>query len=302
MQCPKCAFEAGDARFCSQCGTAFDAALKSKRAMLPVLAALGLGALLLGGLFATGVLRLGGRADDSALRVPGGAEDVSLRKEGGATGPDLAVRGEAPAPGVQEQGLGMPDDVRKWLEHLKRIDRLREGYNTTYAMTLLGKVGSLRRGTFMDEETAAIDDAKRKASAEGFTGDIDSFFAKLTQDFQSLPPPAECASIAGQYSSVLLETRGMLGQIDAAITNLDIHALESMQGTTYARLDTRADETNTLIDDICEKYQEPNKYQVFVDKGNSLSLGAALMGGSTAVDQDQLNKIYQDLLNEGIGQ
>jgi hypothetical protein len=236
------------------------------------------------------------------LRVPAGSADAALRKEVGTGGPNLQVQASADPPALAEEGIGMPDDVRKWLEHLKRIDKIREAYNSSYAMTLIGKVGSLRPGTFLEEDSAAIDEAQRKAAAGGLTADVDSFFAKLTNDFQSLPPPTECSSIAAQYASVLLETRGMLGQIDQAITNLDIHSLETLQGTTFARLDTRAQEANTLIDDICKKYQEPNKYEVFVDRGNSLSLGAALMGGASSVDEKAMMKIYEDLLNEGIGQ
>jgi hypothetical protein len=302
MVCPKCAFDVGNARFCSQCGTSFDASIRGNNRFLPLLIAAGGALALFGVLFATGVIQLGGRSRDAALTVPGGTPGPGLRKDAGTAAPNLALNAEAPGPGLQEEGIGMPDDVRKWLEHLKRIDRMREAYNSSYAMTLIGKVGSLRPGTFLDEEAASIDEAQRKAAASGLTGDVDNFFAKLTQDFQSLPPPAECAAIAGEYAGVLLETRGMLGQIDQAIRNLDIHSLESLQGTTYARLDAKADGTNTLIDAICEKYQEPNKYEVFVDRGNSLSLGAALMGGAGNVDEKAMMKIYEDLLNEGIGQ
>ena len=302
MQCPKCAFDAGTARFCSQCGTSFDAALPRKRNYLPFVIAGGAILAIFGVLVATGLLQLGGRTGDAALIVPGGSQDVSLRKGAGPGGPNLSVSSTAPPPTVAEEGLGMPDDVRKWLEHLKRIDKIREAYNSSYAMTLIGKVGSLKPGTFLDEDAAAIDEAQRKAAANGLTGDVDNFFAKLTQDFQSLAPPAECAGIAGEYSGVLLETRAMLGQIDQAISNLDIHSLESLQGTTYVRLDAKADGTNSLIDAICAKYQEPNKYEVFVDRGNSLSLGAALMGGAGHVDENAIMKIYEDLLNEGIGQ
>ncbi|MEO7453216.1 MAG: hypothetical protein ABIV13_00455 [Fimbriimonadales bacterium] len=269
---------------------------------LPLLIAIGAGLAVIGALFATGVIRLGGRTGDDGLRVPAGTADAGLRKEAGNRGPNLQVQAATDPPTVSETGIGMPDDVRKWLEHLKRIDKIREAYNTTYAMSLIGKVGSLRPGTFMEEDSAAIDEAQRKAAAGGLTADVDAFFAKLTTDFQAVPPPIECGPIAAQYASVLLETRGMLGQVDQAITNLDIHALESLQGTTFARLDTRAQEANTLIGGICEKYQEPNKYEVFVDRGNSLSLGAALMGGASNVDEKAMMKIYQDLLDEGIGQ
>ena len=35
MLCPKCAYDAGNARFCSQCGTSFDGTLRAKGRFLP---------------------------------------------------------------------------------------------------------------------------------------------------------------------------------------------------------------------------------------------------------------------------
>ncbi|MDQ2985986.1 MAG: hypothetical protein M3R13_04610 [Armatimonadota bacterium] len=257
---------------------------------------------LAGVLWASGALQLRGSGADPTLRVSADGANVGLQQRGANPASALTVKGEEQEPAVRESLVLMPEDVRKWLEHLKRVDKQREAYNTAFVMNLMSKIGSLQPGTYIDEDSAAGDEARRKTSAHGVVGDVDTFFGKLTEDFQSLQPPVECGPIAAQYSSVLLETRGMLGQITTAITNLDTRALESMQGTTFARLDTKADETNGLIVAICTKYHEPNKYDVFVDKGSALGLGSALTGGtSMGMDQKALQKLADELLNEGIG-
>lgn len=274
----------------------------SKRRHLPLIIGGVALAAIAGGLWATGALRLRGSDTDPTLRVAGDSANVGLQQRGENPAPAVALKGEQPAPAVRESLVVMPDDVRKWLEHLKRVDKQREAYNTTFVMSLMSKIGDLQPGTYIDEDSAAGDEARRKTSAHGVVGGVDTFFSKLTEDFQSLQPPIECGPIASQYSSVLLETRGMLGQITTAISNLDTRALESMQGTTFARLDTKADEANGLIAAICTKYHEPNKYDVFVDKGSALGLGAAITGGTAVgMDQKALQKLADELLNEGIG-
>ena len=300
--CPRCGFDAGSAKFCVQCGSPLDDSLRQTRRMIPLLAT-GLGLVLIAGIvLASGALRLRDKEGQAGIRVPATGEDVGLKSRGDSQSPALAVAGKQDDPGVRQKDLRMPDDVRKWLEHLKRVDKKREDYNTAFVMKLMGQIGHLQPGTYIDEDSAANDETRRKNSAHEVVDGVDSFFASLTQDFQSLQPPVECGPIAAQYSAVLIETRGMLEQITTAITNLDTHALEAMQGTTFDRLDTKAEETNGSISSLCEKYDEPNKYAVFVDKGSALGIGAALTGGTaTGIDQKALQKIADDLLNEGVG-
>lgn len=303
MQCPKCAFDVGTSKFCPQCGKGLDVAFSSKRpralwllvpAILLVSAAV---------LYATGTLRLRGDDGDPSLRIGGSAQDVALRQSGDNKPPTLALQGDTAPPSVNQTGITMPDDVRKWLEHLKRIDKQREGFNSTFAMKLIGKIGSLQPGTYFEEDPARADEAHRRGEASGIVGDVDTFFSNLATDFQSLPPPAECGPIASQYASVLLETRAMLGQISTAMTNLDTRALEAMQGTTFQRLDTKAEDTNDKIEAICKKYHEPNKYEVFVDKSSAIGIGSALTdaGPSLGMDQKAFLKLAEELMNEGIG-
>jgi hypothetical protein len=270
--------------------------------VVPVVVAMAVGVLALAALLASGAFKLRDKDGQAGLRVPAGADDVALRSRGDKNSPALALSGTQDDPAVKQKDLRMPEDVRKWLEHLKRIDKKREDYNNAFVMKLMGQIGQLQPGAYIDEDSAADDEARRKNTANEVVGGVDSFFAKLTEEFQSLQPPVECGPIAAQYSSVLLETRNMVGQITTAITNLDTHALESMQGTTFERLDSKAEETNGSISAICEKYDEPNKFAVFVDKGSALGLGAAMTGAAaTGVDQKALQKIADDLLNEGIG-
>jgi len=303
MQCPKCAFDAGVSKFCPQCGRGLDVSFGPKKSRA-VWVGLAIGVVCIAGLlFAAGALRVRGNEGDPSLRIGGSAQDVALRQRGEAKPPALALQGEQGSPAVNQTGMTMPDDVRKWLEHLKRIDKQREGFNSTFAMKLIGKIGSMQPGTYFEEEPARAEEAHRRGEAGGMIGEVDTFFSNLAADFQSLPPPAECGPIASQYASVLLETRAMLGQIYTAMTNLDTRALEAMQGTTFQRLDTKAEDTNGKISAICKKYHEPNKYEVFVDKSSAIGIGSALTdaGPSLGMDQKAFLKLAEELMNEGIG-
>src|SRR5688500_2975697 len=113
MQCPKCDFDVGNARFCSQCGTSFDASFRPNNKVVPMLIAGGVAVALIGVLFGTGVIQLGGRSRDAGLQIPAGSAGPGIRKDGGSVTPNLAVNAEAQPPGVVEEGIGMPDDVRK---------------------------------------------------------------------------------------------------------------------------------------------------------------------------------------------
>lgn len=303
MQCPKCGFDAGGSKFCPQCGRGLDAGFGTKKPRAVWLAVPALLILGVAALFASGVLRLPGRQADSSLRVGAQAPDVALRQQGATNAPNLAVQGEQSPPAVNQTGVTMPEDVRKWLEHLKNIDKQREAYNSTFAVKLIGMVGSLQPGTYFEEEPAREEEAARRSKASGVVDDVEAFFAKLTNDFQALPPPAECGPIASEYASMLLESRSMLGQISTAVTNLDTKSLEALQGTTYQRLDTKAEGTNDKIEAICDKYHEPNKYAVFVDKSSAVGLGSALTDAapSLSMDQKAFIKFAEELMNEGIG-
>lgn len=292
--CTRCSASlAQGVQFCMNCGEAVSISPKKRAGfLLPLLTGAGLLFALFATLAATGVLRLPGKSPNTApLLVPGAGSADTLAQEGSRSGGTLTVPGEA-APGtLPAADIRMPDDVRRWLEHLKRVDERREEQNSSMVSSLMRVMGSIKPGAFVDMDAADQDAERRKSSAGSAISDVDKIFDDLTRDFQSLPPPAECREIAQQYSAMLLEMRKMTTEVFVSMENLDIGALEKMKGSSFERVDTRAQHTNKLVDGLCKKYNEPNKYVLFVDRSSPLV-------GSGSLDKMSTDQAYQQLLEQ----
>ncbi|MGI8923557.1 MAG: hypothetical protein ACR2HJ_05865 [Fimbriimonadales bacterium] len=211
----------------------------------------------------------------------------------------IALPQRAAPPTVAAVSERMPEDVRKWLEHMKRVDEKRERFNSDFAQTLLKSIAKLRPGAFIEESEANADQARRSGEAGQVVASVDTFFSDLTREFQSLAPPAECRPIAEKYSSVLLETRNILTEVISGINSGDTASLEKLQGTSYKRIDAGAAETNDRIGALCSKYREPNRYSVFVDKGNGLGVSAAanMLPDSTAINDMMKRMLDEEFSN-----
>ncbi len=270
------------------CGAALDHAGKSRTRKAFWLVTGLAGLLIIATIGAVRSLLIGAAAPkNQALAVPAMGTPNAVALPQRATPPTVAA--------VSER---MPEDVRKWLEHMKRVDEKRERFNREFAQTLLKSIGKLRPGAFIEESEADADRARRSGEAGQIVASVDTFFSDLTREFQNLAPPAECRPIAGKYSSILLETRNILTEVVSGINGGDTASLEKLQGTSYKRIDASAAETNDHIGALCSKYRESNKYSVFVDKGNSLGVGAA---ANMLPDSAAINEMMKRMLDEEFG-
>ncbi|MER3466421.1 MAG: hypothetical protein C4340_04640, partial [Armatimonadota bacterium] len=205
---------------------------------------------------------------------------------GGEGGPSVAKPGDAPPsltlPGEPSSGIGrnkqsMPDDVRAWLDHLKRIDRRRERLNEDLAKEAMDMMGSLHPGMFAETESDAAtrDDSRRRGTAAEFIKRVNETFAALTRDFQNLPPPDECRRIAAEYNDALLGTRELMSDIIRALEELSIQRAATLEGKSLSRVDRPVQNANELIEALCKKYEEPNVWRLFVERGSASGMGAA---------------------------
>lgn len=177
--------------------------------------------------------------------------------------------------GIGAPGVRMPDDIRRWLEHLKRVDLRREEANSQLAARYMTLVVSLMPGMFGDIEEAEADDQKRRAKAQEVFREVDDLFGSIQKDFHSLPPPPVCKPIAEEYGAVLENTRAMVLDLMEAVALVDMEKALSLQNKSYTRIDARVVTCNALVEALCEKYREPNRYRLFVDKPSSVALPSA---------------------------
>lgn len=187
-------------------------------------------------------------------------------------------------PQVTEVPEGMPDDVRRWLEHLERIERRRRDLSGGQVGELLAVMtrmqtapirdmlpGALGTGEEMGENTMrATEDLQLNTARKR------EEWSALRQDFLSLPPPPDCAPIQADYNQVLTETGAMMTEIMDAVSmaseNPDdaLSALTKMKGTSGGRIDNAAVATDRKVAEVCNKYQVRKWFDITADVGGGI--------------------------------
>ncbi|HWP31210.1 MAG TPA: hypothetical protein VNK96_05755 [Fimbriimonadales bacterium] len=183
--------------------------------------------------------------------------------------PRLGVAGKRDDPMLALEGSRMPDDLRNWLRHLKRVDMKREEMNRKLAGELVEKALSIKPGTFTDIEELEADAERRKNTASQEISSLVPEFRELIREFHKLPPPTEAQPIAQEYDRALLAMMEMTQEIMNALAKEDLSALMSMLNSSYSRIDERVKFTNERVDQLCKKYNEPNVYKLYVETPSS---------------------------------
>lgn len=264
-----------------------------KNTWIAVLTALCLVLAIFFGLKAAGILKVGGTAPKLAsLKAEGDAPNQKLLEATGQT-PDqkiLKAEGETPntplltAEGstgpstLQKTEITMPDDIRKWLEHLERIERRKNDLSLEQLgqMTVLMermKVLGPSLGALGDDDTG---DTPPAEEARGKFNDLKPEWNKLIADFRAYPPPAECKPIADNFYRAINEIPGMTSDIADILSSAAsdpssaLAKAYKLQNTSGNVIDRYLGETDRGVADICEKYHTRKWFQIKTDVGGGL--------------------------------
>jgi len=183
--------------------------------------------------------------------------------------------------------VAMPDDIYRWLEHLRITEERRKSLSGDHMGDLLvmmtkmkagGGIMDALHGLFGDDrENAPVDIPESKAET------VQTDAAQKRKDWQALqdfflsyPPPSECSPIQASYAQALGETSAMMMEVLDAIEMADqnpeaaIAALTKMQGTSSGRIDTLAKQTDDQVQDICDKYKTRKWFSINADFGGGM--------------------------------
>lgn len=330
--CTNCGSPLDDqAKFCLTCGkSALGAAAPGFPKWAAVVAGLSVVGIITWSFAASGLLRLPGKGDTSAtitagargtggnLLIPGkpsepslalgadgggppslldpatGENPPSLAIDDGGSGNPLALPAEPSQPVVTAEQTGLPAHIHDWLEHLKRCDRRREQINSELTARFMGVPDSLagNNETTPDQLEGFL--SGRMNEADRIFAVVADEFQKLLALFRSKRPPAECVEIAGYYDAILKDTVQMSEEISEAMHSLDIGKLMGMMGGSYARIDRNVASLNRTVQRLCDQYNVPNQYRLFVDSAGSPFKG---MVSGSGQDLSKLVEQYKELLD-----
>lgn len=241
------------------------------------------------GLSASGFLKQSqaGRSAD-AIRAAG-AERPSdaIRLEGESQAPDMLAQRQQQQPtnslDLRGERKVMPDDVRKWLEHLERIEKMRGDLSVDQLGHSMSKLVALKLGGSLEMLKSLINDptgenpmpSPAEETIEDF-GAMREQWVKLNQQFHSLPPPAECIPIRDAYDICLNETGAMIVEINETVKSADentdkaLSTLLGMQGDSEKRIGEPAKRTDRGVADICHKYETRKWFGISADFGGGM--------------------------------
>lgn len=226
------------------------------------------------GLGATGVLKLWGPEQSSKTLAARGAPPNNV----------LRAQAAPPAAVTKEEVPVMPDDVRKWLEHLEKCEaqKVEISLKQQAEMTKFGQmVSALGSGIGLMNPYDQTEDGDVKSPDKVTQGkflDLKPDWEKLIDYFHSFPPPAECVPIASDFDRSLSEIPGMTDDIadvlntvqsDPSAALVKINTLKSKSYNDIDRYFARCDER---VADICKKYQTRKWFNIKSDVSGAGSM------------------------------
>ncbi len=210
-----------------------------------------------------GSLLAKGDGPQGVLMVPGNRQDSTLA---------------APAQADPE----MPDDIYKWLEHLrkteeKRIDitmgQLTEAYTAKEKAQLEGGVDALKdllNG--IDDPNSELHSPTEKLA--GVLKKMHDQTIELLKFFDSYPPPTACIPIRDAYDQSLNETAAQMGDIADHLASGDVEKLLKMEGKSAKDIDSAGAKTDRLVGEICDKYHKRRWFTIATDIKSSPIFGS----------------------------
>lgn len=193
-----------------------DPARKKRAALYGVLAGIAVIAAVLIGLNAAGLLQLNAKPSPAGnLKAEGSQGPTLLEAQGNQAPPAL----QATAPPKTD----IPQNIKDWLEHLRRCENLKNDIHRDQANTL----GVIQKRLLSGTGGLTVKDVDRWTDPDGTTVDMDIFkdldkqldampgkWTELSQFFWSKPPPdADCQKIADSFDQGLREIPGAINDV-----------------------------------------------------------------------------------------
>lgn len=253
------------------------------------------------GLQASGILRFesntpkidnlkaeGGVPSQDLLRAEGGAPaSEPLKAQGEApAGIPLKAEGSAPAAPITQhaENVTMPDDIRKWLEHLERIEKRKNDLTIRQLSQMAVLLQQMKvlgggMGLLNEEEGGYGGDTGPSETAKNSFDTLRPEWNQLIADFRGYPPPAECRPIADDYYRAVSEIPGMNADLAGILESIAgspenaagaLEKVMKLQNTSKNVIDKYLGETDDKVGSVCRKYETKKWFDIKSDVGGGL--------------------------------
>lgn len=231
----------------------------------------------------------------AALNSGDTQQALSVLQSAPAPTPPVTQSTSTPAPAITpsttsqapitESAAGMPDNVRRWLEHLQKIEQARISLSAGQLQDAVKTLAGLQAGDMthaLDDEgndSKEAEQRKQNDRAQHVGGDMASMqqaWRTLLNAFDSVQAPAECAAIKTNYDQVIGQTGTMILNIVGQIKNASndpqaaLSALTAMQGQSKTKIDVPARAADQGVSSVCKHYDTVKWFDIQSDVGSGV--------------------------------
>lgn len=237
-------------------------------------------------------LLIGAIATNFLNRTATQPAETVLQRQAKPPEPVLDKTAAPPAPVMEKEATApkvMPDDVRRWLEHLEETEKRRGKLAMQGLGTMMQLAPAAQMGIDLDALKALAsgdpDQPEPKTGADKVAegaAQVKQEWDALKEYFKSVYPPQECLATANTYWNALDETAAMIQDILGAVvkskenTSAALDMLYGMQNTSKT-IDAAGTQTDGLVQQICDKYDTKKWFSINSDFAQSGLFGK--MGG-----------------------
>jgi len=193
--------------------------------------------------------------------------------------PGLSVT-EAPVPPPSDEGVlsssapppppgeKPPADIVTYLKKLREIEERRIALGSDFgpAMEMLREALGMR---------AAADEETRSQHSQSISGGYDTYYQKWDQlraDFDAIPAPAACQTLALRYRDALYRYSAAITRIWSAFKSRDMSALSAMRPTLQGDINRQLSAADEALDQLCQTYHIHKPFDIRKDSGLDSSL------------------------------
>lgn len=261
---------AGPARQVSAVDAAFAQAQTKKR---NIAIAAGAGALVL-------ALLIGAIATNFLNRTATQPAETVLQRQAKPPEPMLDKTATPPPPVLEKEAVApkvMPDDVRRWLEHLEETEKRRERLVMEQFGSLTSLVPEMQMGIDVNTLKALADgnesESEMKLGPDNLGTETNAMKAKwdeLKAFYRTPLPPQECLAVANTYWGALDEASAIMDDLFTTLSGWKTDpqgTVKALQKTlnTSTTIDRAGQQTDDLVKQICEKYETKKWFEIKSD-------------------------------------
>lgn len=225
------------------------------------------------GLFTAGWLQRSAQAPDNRnLQATATPPPDTLQVR--ATAPPASLNVEAQRP------TGMPDDIRRYLEHVERIEKRKQELANEQVSQMTVMLAQMQAGAMAIQmaEAGAVDPEEAPHRQTQTTiRSLKPDWQALVDEFRSVRPPAELLPLANDYYRALNEVPAMAGDIADLLNSVAsdpasaLTKARNMRNTSASTIDTFFRKSDTALGEICAKYNTDKWFSIKSDVGGGAS-------------------------------